>query len=91
MGSLYRSPETGTMLDGIRQKVFADRYSNKDETGTALEHFPEQMWRRVARGIAAVEEGEENRIAWEEKFYRALQDFKFGSRRPHSGGRGHGP
>ena len=90
-GQPVPAPETGTMLDGIRQKVFADRYSNKDETGTALEHYPEQMWRRVARGIAAVEEGEENRIAWEEKFYRALQDFKFvpGGRILAGAGTGH--
>ena len=90
-GQPIPEPESGTMLDGIRQKVFADRYSNKDETGTALEHYPEQMWRRVARGIAAVEEGEENRIAWEEKFYRALQDFKFvpGGRILAGAGTGH--
>ena len=39
-GQPIPEPETGTMLDGIRQKVFADRYSYKDETGTALEHYP---------------------------------------------------
>ena len=73
-GQPMAEPESGTMLDGIRQKVFADRYTLKDETGAALEHYPEQMWRRVAGGIAAVEEAQ-NRAAWEEKFYRALQDF----------------
>ena len=63
----------------------------KDETGTALEHYPEQMWRRVARGIAAVEEGADNRAAWEEEFYRALQDFKFvpGGRILAGAGTGH--
>lgn len=80
----------GTMLDGIRQKVFADRYSFKDETGAALEEYPEQMWRRVARGIAAVEE-ERNRPAWEERFYHALRDFKFvpGGRILAGAGTGH--
>lgn len=82
---------TGTMLEGIRQKVFADRYTLKDETGAALEHYPEQMWRRVARGIAAVEEGEKHRADWEERFYRALQDFKFvpGGRILAGAGTGH--
>ena len=82
--------EDGTMLDGIRQKVFADRYSYKDETGAALEEYPEQMWRRVARGIAAVEE-EQSRPAWEEKFYHALRDFKFvpGGRILAGAGTGH--
>ena len=28
---------------------------SKGEDGTPLEQYPEQMWRRVARGIAAVE------------------------------------
>ena len=80
----------GTMLDGIRQKVFADRYSFKDETGAALEEYPEQMWRRVARGIAAVEE-EPIRPAWEERFYHALRDFKFvpGGRILAGAGTGH--
>lgn len=83
--------ETGTMLDGIRQKVFADRYTLKDETGAALEHYPEQMWRRVARGIAAVEATEDVRTEWEERFYRALQDFKFvpGGRILAGAGTGH--
>ena len=89
-GQTAPEPEAGTMLDGIRQKVFAYRYSYKDETGGALEHYPEQMWQRVARGIAAVEE-ERNRAAWEEKFYRALQDFKFvpGGRILAGAGTGH--
>ena len=83
-------PESGTMLDGIRQKVFADRYSYKDETGTALEHYPEQMWRRVARGIAAVET-DVKRGEWEERFYQALRDFKFvpGGRILAGAGTGH--
>ena len=48
-------PPTGTVLEGIRGKVFADRYALRDESGQAVEHYPEQMWQRVARAIAAVE------------------------------------
>jgi ribonucleoside-diphosphate reductase alpha chain len=67
----------GTKLEGVRSKVFIDRYSLKDERGKALETTPEEMWRRVARGIAAVEETEEKRREWEERFYRTMDNFKF--------------
>lgn len=68
--------EAGTKLDGIRGDVFLDRYSLKDVDGKALEMFPEQMWARVAWGIAQVEKPEVREL-WENKFYKALQDFKF--------------
>ena len=48
-----------TQLEGIRQKVFMDRYSLKDASGQPLEFYPEHLWARVARGIAAVEPEEE--------------------------------
>lgn len=67
----------GTKLEGVRSKVFKDRYSLKDEQGKALETTPEEMWRRVARGIAAVETTEEARLDWEERFYKTMEDFKF--------------
>lgn len=67
----------GTVLEGIRSKVFMDRYSLKDEHGKALETTPEEMWRRVARGIAAVETTEEKRNEWEERFYEVMDEFKF--------------
>lgn len=63
-------------LDGVRQKVFLDRYSLKDEAGTSLEKTPDEMWRRVAKAIASVEKGK-NRKKWEKKFYDAMYDFKF--------------
>ena len=61
------TPTPGTELEGIRQKVFLDRYALKGEDGTPLEQHPEQMWRRVARGIAAVEPSEEKRAEWTDK------------------------
>ena len=54
-----------------------DRYALKDETGQAVEHYPEQMWRRVARAIAEVETTDEARRHWEERFNDVLSDFKF--------------
>jgi ribonucleoside-diphosphate reductase alpha chain len=63
-------------LDGIRQKVFLDRYSLKDEKGSPLEESPDEMWKRVAKGIAGVEK-KPLRKEWEDKFYKVMQDFKF--------------
>ncbi|HLI70839.1 MAG TPA: adenosylcobalamin-dependent ribonucleoside-diphosphate reductase [Ktedonobacteraceae bacterium] len=80
-----------TQLEGIRQKVFMDRYSLKDETGKALEYYPEQLWARVARGIAEAERTPEARAEWEKKFYDALADFQFvpGGRILAGAGSGH--
>lgn len=63
-------------LDGIRQKVFLDRYSLKDREGNAVEQTPEEMWRRVAKGIAGVEKKAKQK-EWEEKFYDVMEGFKF--------------
>ncbi len=63
-------------LDGIRNKVFLDRYSLKDVEGNPLESTPEEMWRRVAKGIAGVEK-KADRKRWEDKFYKVMEDFKF--------------
>jgi ribonucleoside-diphosphate reductase alpha chain len=67
----------GTVLEGVRGKVFMDRYSLKDQAGKPIETSPEQMWRRVARGIAEVEQTPEARAFWEERFYEAMDGFKF--------------
>ncbi|MGH2516311.1 MAG: ribonucleotide reductase N-terminal alpha domain-containing protein, partial [Ktedonobacterales bacterium] len=42
-----------------------------------LEDYPEQMWRRVADGIASVEPTPEKQTEWSDKFYELLRDFKF--------------
>jgi len=63
-------------LDGIRKKVFLDRYALKDKEGTLIESTPDEMWRRVAKGIAG-QEKVKNREYWEKKFYDVLTDFKF--------------
>jgi ribonucleoside-diphosphate reductase alpha chain len=62
-------------LDGIRQKVFSDRYALKDKNGTPTEQSPEDMWRRIARFVATNEK-KEIRDKWEEQFYQAMTDFR---------------
>src|SRR6266852_4611580 len=80
-----------TQLEGIRQKVFMDRYSLKDPNGQPLEFYPEQLWARVARGIASVESTEELQAHWEKRFYEALSDFQLvpGGRILAGAGSGH--
>ncbi len=64
-----------TKLTGIRQQVFLDRYSLKNEKGHPVETVPEEMWKRVARGIAQVEDPKLRKI-WEKKFSDVMGDFK---------------
>lgn len=63
-------------LDGIREKVFLDRYALKSPDGELLEHTPEETWARVARGIAK-NERPALRKKWEKAFYDVMSDFKF--------------
>ncbi|MEK7551358.1 MAG: adenosylcobalamin-dependent ribonucleoside-diphosphate reductase [Patescibacteria group bacterium] len=65
-----------TKLDGIRQKVFLDRYSLKDIKGNPMEKTPDEMWKRVAKGIAGVEKAKD-RKKWEKKFFDVMNGFKF--------------
>ena len=64
-------------LTGIRKAVFLDRYALKDKAGAAVETNPEEMWRRIARGVAENEKTKKLQTEWEEKFYNAMTDFKF--------------
>lgn len=68
--------KTGTKLEGIRKKVFLDRYAWKNEKGEAQEEFPEQMWARVAKALSKVEIPDKQEY-WETKFYESMRDFKF--------------
>lgn len=80
----------GSVLTESRQKVFLDRYSMKDEKGIPMEQHPEEMWWRVANGIAAMEKTDELRKHWAKEFYHAMEDFKFvpGGRILSGGGTG---
>ena len=63
-------------LDGIRKKVYLDRYALRDKEGKHLESDPEETWKRVARGIAQSEKKADQKY-WQKEFYDILQDFKF--------------
>jgi ribonucleoside-diphosphate reductase alpha chain len=61
----------------LQQRIFLDRYALKDPNGIPIESKPEEMWQRVAAGIASVESTEEKRTCWAQCFYDALRDFRF--------------
>ncbi len=63
-------------LDGMRQKVFLDRYSLRDTKGNPTEKTPDEMWKRVAKAISGVEKPKD-RKKWEKKFYDVMDGFKF--------------
>lgn len=73
----YVKLSTGTKLKGIRQKLFLDRYSLKDDQGRPIEKYPEQMWRRVSWALAQFEKTSKLKSEWEDKFYTAMEGFKF--------------
>jgi len=75
----------------FQERIFLDRYALKDPAGVPLEHYPDQMWRRVASAIASAESTEEKRSLWEDRFYEAMRDFRFvpGGRILAGAGTGH--
>jgi ribonucleoside-diphosphate reductase alpha chain len=75
----------------LQQQVFLDRYARKDPHGVPIEHRPEEMWRRVAKAIAAVEPTAEKQEFWADQFYQAMRDFRFvpGGRILAGAGAGH--
>jgi len=58
----------------IAESIWDMKYRFKAADGTPIDMTVEDTWRRLARDIASVEE---DAHGWEEKFYNALEDFKF--------------
>jgi ribonucleoside-diphosphate reductase alpha chain len=52
-------------------------YLRNLETGEAIEHSPEEMFRRVAHYVASAEKTKELQEYWEEKFYNVMNDQLF--------------
>ena len=63
-------------LTGVSEKVFLDRYSLKDKAGEPLEKNPVEMWKRLSKAVASIEEKDRKR-RWEKEFYFAMKDFKY--------------
>ncbi len=58
----------------IAESIWDMKYRLKALDGTPIDRTVEDTWRRVARALAAPEADSR---AWEERFYAALEDFRF--------------
>ncbi|MBE1284320.1 MAG: adenosylcobalamin-dependent ribonucleoside-diphosphate reductase [Rhodobacteraceae bacterium] len=58
----------------IAEQIWDMKYRFKDAEGTPIDVTVEDSWRRIARDLARVEADPK---AWEDKFYAALEDFKY--------------
>lgn len=80
MSNIFRTP--------IAEQMWDMKYRYKEYDGTPIDLTVQDTWVRVAKHLASAEEdyyltGEDglisfdNRMYWEEDFYRALESFKF--------------
>ncbi|KEO55103.1 adenosylcobalamin-dependent ribonucleoside-diphosphate reductase [Thioclava pacifica] len=58
----------------IAEQIWDMKYRLKEQDGTPIDATVEDSWRRIARALAEVEDKPSE---WEEKFYHALEDFKY--------------
>ena len=58
----------------IAEQIWDMKYRLKEADGTPIDRTVEASWRRIASDLARVEK---DPAQWEEKFYHALEDFKF--------------
>ncbi|MDU8928509.1 adenosylcobalamin-dependent ribonucleoside-diphosphate reductase [Alisedimentitalea sp. MJ-SS2] len=58
----------------IAEQIWDMKYRLKQADGTPVDLSVEDSWRRIARALAKVEKEPE---VWEDRFYHALEDFKF--------------
>jgi len=61
-------------LPEISWQIWDMKYRQKSEDGTPIDQTVEDMWKRIARGLAVFER---ERDHWEKKFYSCLENFKF--------------
>jgi ribonucleoside-diphosphate reductase alpha chain len=58
----------------IAESIWDMKYRLKKADGSPLDQTVEDTWRRIARALAA---GEAEPQVWEDRFYAALEDFRF--------------
>ncbi len=58
----------------IAEQIWDMKYRLKEADGTPLDQTVEDTWRRIASALAEVES---DPAKWEDKFYSALEDFKY--------------
>ena len=58
----------------IAEQIWDMKYRLKEADGTPLDGTVEDTWRRIARALARTEA---DPAAWEDRFYAALEDFRY--------------
>ena len=58
----------------IAEAIWDMKYRFKEADGTPIDGTVEDSWRRIARALAVVEKDPAH---WEDKFYKALEGFKY--------------
>ncbi len=58
----------------IAEQIWDMKYRLKEADGTVVDGTVEDTWRRIARALA---ETEDDPALWEDRFYAALEDFKY--------------
>ncbi len=58
----------------IAEQIWDMKYRLKDAEGQPIDRTVEDTWRRIARALAAVES---DPALWEDRFYAALEGFRF--------------
>ena len=58
----------------IAAQIWDMKYRLKEADGTPIDGTVEDTWRRIARALASVER---DPAQWEDRFYGALEDFKY--------------
>ncbi|WP_028029809.1 adenosylcobalamin-dependent ribonucleoside-diphosphate reductase [Gemmobacter nectariphilus] len=58
----------------IAAQIWDMKYRLKEADGTPIDGSVEDTWRRIARALASVER---DPALWEDRFYSALEDFKY--------------
>src|SRR5215472_576432 len=62
------------VVGAISQRIWDMKYRLRDPSGEPIDKTIEDTWRRVAAAVAAPEREPDR---WAERFYRAMEDFKF--------------
>ncbi len=58
----------------IAEQIWDMKYRLKEAGGAPIDQSVEDTWRRIARALADVEQ---DKAGWEDRFYAALEDFKY--------------
>ncbi|MCW3783533.1 adenosylcobalamin-dependent ribonucleoside-diphosphate reductase [Defluviimonas salinarum] len=74
---MFDSLASGTdtrFANKISHQIWDMKYRMKEADGTPVDLTVEDTWRRIARALASVEKDPGQ---WEDRFYAALEDFKY--------------